>query len=672
MSTASVDNLNHNEEKGGEGKASVGQGRLLTPEPTPGPDDARNAADEKRRQEQQNQGDDGSEFATSKAQYPSSDDDDAGTEQTGEPIDVIRDVLKCGKNEHRKILGVKDSYDDPYKEESDILDAAIERGMDTNPKYNKNKDAETAFNMIINAAEKLGVGEEEIQQIKDWDGDREDDGGSMDGVEKSIPVPHKIIEQIYQKATPHFAQLQRNPTSKAAAKQLDSLNDQIKKQNEKDEVEPIDQWIIHYDIFAEAYKKAKPTVERLLKNPEDQEAQKQLQEQQNDLKETIEKYHYLYWNIDVKVVQDGLSQQSARLSARKDTSSPQRVEPRPRSPAPETRPSPAKPETQPNPAQPNISAENTIQDPQGLTNLSAALPEAVQKVQSETLTRWAKMGWETYKTDDGDVILSYKALSREGKEPYAYEFTVMTKESPYFQVKLGSEIGRREMDNYLAKPKIYKINTDPGYEKTPVYTYRDKANYSSLLWTATKPRKQTRAGTKPRTGDTQCCVLWKNGTVSEMSRANYKKITTEDEKKAIEKYCKSVGVPPPWEMNPKVLTVPVETAMGQQLLQAGRTGTSINLGGNSLGAGTPNTAGEGTITNLQQSIATLQTGLQDLDSKVETNQTKMLEQLKKQQDLQVQMQQQLQQQQQQQMELQKAILQMLGQTNPSSQTSASN
>jgi hypothetical protein len=80
------------------------------------------------------------------------------------------------------------------------------------------------------------------------------------------------------------------------------------------------------------------------------------------------------------------------------------------------------------------------------------------------------MGWTTYMTSDGDTILSYKALSKEGKDPYAYEFTVMMDESPYFKIKLGSEIGRKEAGSYLALPIIYKINTDPGDPGTPVYT----------------------------------------------------------------------------------------------------------------------------------------------------------------------------------------------------------
>ena len=62
-----------------------------------------------------------------------------------------------------------------------------------------------------------------------------------------------------------------------------------------------------------------------------------------------------------------------------------------------------------------------------------------------------------------------------------------------------------------------------------------------------------------------------------MARAHFKNITTENEGKAIEKYYKSVNIKSPWEINPIALTVLTESAIGQQLLQAGRTGITFNL-----------------------------------------------------------------------------------------------
>jgi len=86
------------------GRATRGPGGISTPEASEGPDEARNKADERRRQENSSQGTegDGAGFATTKDQHP--DDDDAGNESsTAEDAGIIQEVLKCGNDEHRKI-----------------------------------------------------------------------------------------------------------------------------------------------------------------------------------------------------------------------------------------------------------------------------------------------------------------------------------------------------------------------------------------------------------------------------------------------------------------------------------------------------------------------------------------------------------------------------------------
>ena len=136
-----------NETRGGKGKAATGRGGLFTPEATPDPDTARNEADKRRQEEtRQTEREDGREFATTRAQPPEEDEDEAENDgSAGEQADIIKEVLKYGKDEYRKILRVKESYDDAYKEESEILDAVWERGMKVHPKYNKHKDAKKAF-----------------------------------------------------------------------------------------------------------------------------------------------------------------------------------------------------------------------------------------------------------------------------------------------------------------------------------------------------------------------------------------------------------------------------------------------------------------------------------------------------------------------------------------------
>lgn len=145
--TASLDKWKLNATKEG-GRATRGRNGVMTPEATPAPDTERNKADEKRRQEntsKEAQGDEDS-FSTSKEQHPGPNDNDTEDEDsTGEETDIIQEVLKCGNDEHRKILRIEESYEDPYLEEKAVLDAFWERGEEAHPKNNQHKNAEKAY-----------------------------------------------------------------------------------------------------------------------------------------------------------------------------------------------------------------------------------------------------------------------------------------------------------------------------------------------------------------------------------------------------------------------------------------------------------------------------------------------------------------------------------------------
>src|SRR5689334_13825886 len=113
MSTAADSNFNHLAEdasdesipkgsKNGQGRAVRG-GPTITPEATPEPDFARTEADRERRQEEEYQ---------SKNSYS----DTTANDKTDGTGDVIQDILKCSKDEHRKVLGIEESYADKYEE----------------------------------------------------------------------------------------------------------------------------------------------------------------------------------------------------------------------------------------------------------------------------------------------------------------------------------------------------------------------------------------------------------------------------------------------------------------------------------------------------------------------------------------------------------------------------
>lgn len=64
---------------------------------------------------------------------------------------MIQYILKCGKDEHRKVLGIGENYTSPYEEEKAIERATWSRGTDTHPNYNKQEDAQQAFDSMYTA-----------------------------------------------------------------------------------------------------------------------------------------------------------------------------------------------------------------------------------------------------------------------------------------------------------------------------------------------------------------------------------------------------------------------------------------------------------------------------------------------------------------------------------------
>jgi hypothetical protein len=121
--------------KQGKGGAIPSRG-LLTPEGTPEVDVGRTQADSLRRQQEAgDSGNGGDTFAITRVQPPNDDDKD----------DLIQEVLQCGKDEHRKVLGLADRYSDSSEEEEAIQLALWNRGTDLHPKETKGENAEKAF-----------------------------------------------------------------------------------------------------------------------------------------------------------------------------------------------------------------------------------------------------------------------------------------------------------------------------------------------------------------------------------------------------------------------------------------------------------------------------------------------------------------------------------------------
>ncbi|OCK76359.1 hypothetical protein K432DRAFT_408241 [Lepidopterella palustris CBS 459.81] len=215
--------------------------------------------------------------------------DGAAGGSSGQELELI---LKCGKDEHRKVLGLGDVDPDAYAEEEAIEKAVWNRGTDFHPKYNKAKNAQKAFNRIIEAGEALECRSGLIDDLKDWDGD----GGDFE-TEEEVPYPPPNISKMYDEATVHIAHLQKNPKSKAALRGLDDLNDQIKKINKEDGLEKIDQWVIDYKTIQGFYEEAMPFIRILKKRPSDKEATYQIVEINEKLAIFNHKNYYPQWEM---------------------------------------------------------------------------------------------------------------------------------------------------------------------------------------------------------------------------------------------------------------------------------------------------------------------------------------------------------------------------------------
>lgn len=306
-----------------------------------------------------------------------------------------------------------------------------------------------------------------------------------------MPTPHKRIQRLYEEATPYVLQLQENPGSQTAVQAIEDINGRTKKLNENDEIEPIDQWTIAHQSLVDVYQKTEPFKKRLEQHPSDTEAKTKLEECNKSLADITQQRKYADWKISID---KSASTGSATLRS------------------PQTTPTAATSQTVPTSSIPKASPNST--------SVPDNRPNAVKQLQAEILKYCATTSRAAHRMANGDTILSFKALSGMSGEPYGYELVVMTAESPYFQVQTGSDVGQDEVNAYIASKGAYQVKTDLGDKDTPVYTFRDNKRYSRLLWTAAKPRKQTLAGRKPRTGNTQCGVLWNDGTTSVMARSH--------------------------------------------------------------------------------------------------------------------------------------------------------
>lgn len=162
------DGLRRDGTEKGRGQAVL-QERMLTPEPTPEPDLARNEADERRRKEAE-QATSNTSHGGARAETPSppteqpkdvetrskpdvTEDDDAQDDSddkppTEEQVAAVKEVLEAKSNDHSRILSLKkerSAYQDQEEFDADVLKSFVKRVTLVHPDYNKHDQSNNAY-----------------------------------------------------------------------------------------------------------------------------------------------------------------------------------------------------------------------------------------------------------------------------------------------------------------------------------------------------------------------------------------------------------------------------------------------------------------------------------------------------------------------------------------------
>jgi hypothetical protein len=132
----------------------------------------------------------------------------------------------------------------------------------------------------------LGVSEPFIEEVKQWDGEKDldDDADDTDGEENNhddsdhmdtdgVPTPTKTVKKIYDKTTDLMHQLRMDPENKEVETAIGKQNDAIREYNRKKK-NPVDQWIIGLGFFKTHYEYYLKAQSHLSGDPENLEYRK--------------------------------------------------------------------------------------------------------------------------------------------------------------------------------------------------------------------------------------------------------------------------------------------------------------------------------------------------------------------------------------------------------------
>ncbi|KJK74196.1 hypothetical protein H634G_10569 [Metarhizium anisopliae BRIP 53293] len=255
---------------------------ILTPDQTPAPDDARNAAEQARKAA-------GIEHEIQRILQSDSDLSTLGVDQNSTPEDRLHALRTLGCKIHHEHSGYGSTKE-------------------------RKKEAKKALKKLCNAAEKLGVESPYASAVFHWDGKKDlmaedsDDSGDSDSDDSgdrmdqdSVPEPPESVHEIYKKATPFVQQLATDPDDKDSHNGIAALNIEIikatKEYNElhkDDEAKKVskNQWEIPLRFFQEHYSLVMANCNILMTDPNNDEARQKAETEAKLISDSVIKYHW--------------------------------------------------------------------------------------------------------------------------------------------------------------------------------------------------------------------------------------------------------------------------------------------------------------------------------------------------------------------------------------------
>ncbi|KJZ68401.1 hypothetical protein HIM_12207 [Hirsutella minnesotensis 3608] len=467
------------------GKGKQPAGHLATPEPTPGVEDARIAADIARRVE------DAKQQASSATAKPSTQSPQDAVKAVDEEIERI---MKCPKDAYAEILAV-----DPSSSDTDKLTAWRRLGCMMHPQYCQQQNAKDAFEKLQDAASKIGVDEPFIGEVYSWDGkadleahddsdEEETDDGRMD--EDEIPIPPTRVNDAYRKATPLLHKLGEDPENDVVLTQLKEINDRIRDGNKSENAKaknvneqvPDSQWLIPVSFFGPHYKLVLEQYYILHDDPENQTARARISSEKRLIDALISKHHFpAEWTV--------------------------------------------------------TSADEYLKQRQAGVATTAAVPAETSKVEAVHID----YPWPTARAADGGLIVGVR---RHG--PWGTQVCIERAEEGgqvIRRLESASEVGLLEVEKYKATDG-HKVLSDG----QSAWSSKDRSDFEELLWVTKSQthRKNRAAGSKDPAAD--CCVRFRKKGINILTVTSLGRVLGRTSANAqIDNICKRDGILPPWQ-----------------------------------------------------------------------------------------------------------------------------